>query len=59
MSDAASLRRGAAGDVIEHEHLKDRPRDLEGHRAHSARLRAHLDRLHAYVATRDGRAGST
>jgi hypothetical protein len=48
--DDASLRAEYRALVVEHKVLGERPADSEAFRAHSVKLRAHIDRLKARIA---------
>ena len=48
--DDASLRAEYRALVVEHKVLSERPADSEAFRAHSVKLRAHIDRLKARIA---------
>ncbi len=51
-AEYAALRLEHAELEAEHERLRHNPRDIDAHRTHSARLRAQLERLHAYIEAR-------
>ena len=44
--------------AVEHERLKSTPNDLDGHRAHRERLKAHLNRVQDYRLLLDRRRES-
>jgi len=48
-AEYASIKAEHAALLEEHERLHKAPRDFEAHLTHSQRLRAHVDRLHAYI----------